>query len=134
MPSRDGFSFHYAELLLPEALVRRQTLRRRAEFQRAYRQGKSEAGKYVVVYAVPNGLSETRAGYPVGRKYGGAVQRNRIRRLLRESLRLSSRAPRSGYDLVLVPRGSMALERPHCDLVLADLEAVFERMGLSENV
>lgn len=109
-----------------------QSLRRRADFQRAYRRGASSAGKYVVVYAVPNGLPVIRAGYPVGKKYGGAVQRNRIKRLLRESVRLCSGVPASDYDLVLVPRRRMAEDRPNCQSVLADLKSVLERLSLSD--
>jgi ribonuclease P protein component len=112
--------------------VHGQSLRRRADFQRAYHRGASAAGKYVVVYAVPNGLLVTRAGYPVGKKYGGAVRRNRIRRLLRESVRLCPRVPASGYDLVLLPRRRMAEEGPNCQSVLADLESVLERLNLSD--
>lgn len=113
-------------------VVRRQSLRRSADFRRAYRQGVSAAGKYVVVYAVQNGLPIVRTGYPVGKKYGGAVQRNRIRRLMKESVRLCQLVPGSGYDLVLVPRRRIAQDAPGCQSVLADLESVLNRLNLSE--
>jgi len=112
--------------------VHRQSLRRRADFQRAYHRGVSAAGRYVAVYAVPNGLSVVRAGYPVGKKYGGAVQRNRIKRLMRESVRLCASVPAAGYDLVLVPRRRMTEDSPGCDAVLADLYSVLRRLDLSD--
>jgi ribonuclease P protein component len=89
----------------------RAILRRTSEFQRVFREGRSAAGQYVVVHAVPNKLPVARFGFPVGKRLGGAVKRNRIKRMLREAARLARNMPCRGYDMVIVSGGSFAGDR-----------------------
>lgn len=79
-------------------------LRRPADFQAVYDRRRSAADGTLVVYARENGLAYSRVGLSVSRKFGGAVVRNRIRRLLREAYRLSRDELPTGFDLVLIPR------------------------------
>lgn len=79
-------------------------LRRPADFEAVYDRRRSAADGTLVVYARENGLSHCRVGLSVSRKFGSAVRRNRIRRLLREAYRLSKDELPTGYDLVLIPR------------------------------
>ena len=79
-------------------------LRRPADFQAVYDRRRSAADGTLVVYARENGLGYSRVGLSVSKKFGPAVRRNRIRRLLREAFRLSKEELPVGYDLVLVPR------------------------------
>jgi ribonuclease P protein component len=60
------------------------------------------------VFIAPNGLPESRFGMSVGRALGGAVIRNRIRRRVREILRLSRREIPPGWDIIVHPRASVA--------------------------
>lgn len=108
----------------------RASLRRTSDFQRAFRQGKSAAGQYVVVYAVPNNLPVARLGFPVGKRLGGAVRRNRIKRMLREAARLAQNMPCKGYDMVIVPRRKMVDPNLRCYKVIGDLETVLRRLSL----
>jgi ribonuclease P protein component len=80
-------------------------LRRPADFQRVYDRRRSVSNEWLIVYACPNGLPHTRLGLSVSRKVGGAVERNRRRRLFREAFRLTRHQMPTGLDLILIPRG-----------------------------
>ncbi|MCL2078301.1 MAG: ribonuclease P protein component [Oscillospiraceae bacterium] len=82
------------------------SLNKNHEFRRLYSKGKSVAAKCVVVYARRNGGAENRLGITVSKKLGGAVQRNRIRRRLKEIYRLNEHLLRAGYDIIIVARMS----------------------------
>ena len=73
-----------------------------------YRQGRSVANRYLVLYAFPRagdgGEEPARVGLSVGRKVGGAVERTLVKRLLREACTRQAAALPSGHDIVLVAR------------------------------
>lgn len=86
---------------------RRGRLSRSGDFERAYREGRSYGNRYLTLYAFPRPDDEgegTRLGVSVGRKLGTAVERNRIKRVLREAFwSLAERIPEA-HDFVLVAR------------------------------
>lgn len=80
-------------------------LTRSAEFERVYRQGRSCANRFLVLYTFPNpSVEEPRVGLSVSRRVGGAVQRNRVKRLLREAVASSRERLNGGCDVVVVAR------------------------------
>ena len=85
---------------------RRGRLSRSADFDRVFREGRSHASRHLVLYAFPReeGASEARLGVSVGRKVGGAVERNRVKRVLREAFWAVAPELPEGYDFVLVAR------------------------------
>jgi ribonuclease P protein component len=98
-------------------------------FRAVFSTGRSYARGSVVVYVAKREESgPARAGYVVSRKVGGAVARNRAKRLLRESLRLQGGEIPEGTDLVIVARPSIA--GSSYQTVAADLRAVLDAAGL----
>ncbi|MCX7843334.1 MAG: ribonuclease P protein component [Clostridia bacterium] len=81
-------------------------LKKNHEFQRAYKKGKFFVGKFIVLYILANNSDVNRLGITVSRKYGKAVRRNRIKRLIRESYRLFEGLLKRGYDVVFVARST----------------------------
>ncbi|MCL2365608.1 MAG: ribonuclease P protein component [Oscillospiraceae bacterium] len=79
-------------------------LKKNHEFKRLYNKGKSAASQCAVVYCRKNGSAENRLGITVSTKLGKAVQRNRIRRRLKEIYRLNEEKLATGYDIVVVAR------------------------------
>jgi ribonuclease P protein component len=98
---------------------KRGRLTRSADFDRVFRQGKSHGGREFVLYVFPRGeeAAAPRLGLSVSRKVGGAVQRNQVKRLLREAFALDGDRLPAGSDVVVVAR--------------SDARALAEREGLA---
>ena len=76
------------------------------DFRRAFERRRSASDGSMVVYGVENGRDHPRLGISIGRKkVRSAVERNRVKRVLREAFRLSKAELPAGLDLVVVPRG-----------------------------
>ena len=96
-------------------------IRRRAEFQRVYKQGRRLQGRFATLFLLPNQGDVSRLGIAATRKLGGAVERNRAKRLIREVFRRNKIA--KGYDIVVVPRrellhaGLTVLEADYCTIL-----------------
>ena len=88
---------------------KRRRLSRSGDFDRVYRDGRSHANRYLVVYSFPRaGEDDPRLGVSVGRKVGGAVTRNQVKRLLRDAFWACGDSLPGGHDFVIVARPEMA--------------------------
>jgi len=98
---------------------KRGRLSRSAEFDRVFRQGRSHANRVLVLYGFPretNPPAQLRLGLSVSRRVGGAVERNHVKRLLREAFEHELARLPEGHDIVIVAR--------------PEAKAVAEREGL----
>jgi len=99
-------------------------IRRNADFQRVFRRRRSAADEVIVVHVCENDLPHARLGAAVSKKVGNAVRRNRWKRLLRETFRITREDLPVGVDLVVVPRRGV---QPSLSQLLTSLRSVARR-------
>ncbi|GFP32356.1 ribonuclease P protein component [Candidatus Hakubella thermalkaliphila] len=88
---------------MPERMVG--ALKRGREFRRVYREGKSVSDRLLVLYYLKGSAQEiSRVGITVGHRVGPAVHRNRVKRLIKESIRSKEGIVKRGYELVVVAK------------------------------
>ena len=98
------------------------TLRSRGDFARVNGEGHSRTDRLMVVRFVPNARDHDRFGISTGRRLGGAVQRNRVRRRVREILRHAPNETGRGWDILIVARPAAV------DASFDELRAALERL------
>lgn len=96
---------------------------RRAEFQQVYEHGIRTHGRFSTIFIRRNELPHGRLGIAATKKLGGAVERNRAKRLIREVFRRNNIAP--GYDVVVVPKRELL--RASLTVLEADYRTILER-------
>ncbi|MGI8595864.1 MAG: ribonuclease P protein component [Thermoleophilaceae bacterium] len=119
----------------PGSRGRRRRISRSADFERVYREGRSHASRHLVVYAFPRSSEgDPRLGVSVGRRVGNAVERNRVKRMLREAFWSLAPGLPPEHDFVLVARpeaGGLVREGGEAGLEAALRELVAEAGLLS---
>lgn len=85
-------------------LEKKYRLQKNRDFQQTYRRGKSRASLYFVAVFKKNYHQSVRIGFSVSKKYGKAVQRNLIKRRLKEILRKKTHKIRDGLDIIIIVR------------------------------
>lgn len=108
------------------------TLRRKADFEAIGRKGTARSTRLLVLRMLRTDRAETRVAMSTPRSLGGAVQRNRVRRrlreLIREELRQRQTTMGAGWDLLLIARPEAA-KASHAELREA-LRSLLERSGI----
>lgn len=107
-----------------------ESLKNYFDFQYVYKNGKSYANKYLVMYVLENNLNKNRLGISVSKKVGNSVVRHKVTRLIRESYRLHENIFNSGLDIVVIARNRAStvsyLEMESALLHLAKLHHVLK--------
>ena len=103
------------------------TIKKNFEFKRALSRGKYRNGKFISVYFFPTKLNILRFGFAVGKKAGNAVERNRIKRVIREVVRLTDFRLEKGYDIVVVWKNVIPAEKVDFSLIRKDMNSLLEK-------
>ena len=113
----------------------RARLSRSGDFDRVFRHGRSHAGRELVLYVFPHQSDQPpRLGLSVSRKVGGAVERNRVKRMLREAFMVESARLPAGTDAVVVarPEAHSLAEREGLDGIRSALSDLITQAGYGE--
>ena len=108
--------------------LRPDVLRYKRDFDRLYKKGRSSGDRYVVVFYLANGQGHTRKAFLASKKVGGAVARNRARRLMKESFRKIEHGIRPGMDILFIARSTIA--GTGCAEVEASMRSALKKCGL----
>ncbi len=111
-------------------MQRRFRLQHRRDFARLRAEGTTHKHATMLLNVAPNGLDHNRYGFITSKRLGKAVQRNRLRRRLREAVRQLHPRLRCGYDVVIVARPPLA-GQPYDEVVRIVLQLA-SRGGLVE--
>ena len=105
-----------------------ESLKRNADFQNVYKNGKSYANRYLVMYVLENQTGRNRRGISVSKKVGNSIVRHRVTRLIRESYRLHEDMFNSGLDMVVIARISAK------DRSMSEIESALLHLGKLQGV
>lgn len=106
------------------------TLKENKDFRRLYYRGKSAAGKNLVTYVMKRKAPQTRIGITTSKKIGGAVERNRARRVIRAAFSQLEGRLVCNYDIVFVARTNTP--KVKMQEVLSDMEKQLLKLGAIE--
>ena len=124
------FLFKFVETLSGECMKypHSESLKKNRDFQLLYKEGRSRANRYLVLYVKENGLEKNRLGVSVSKKVGNSIVRHRITRLIRESYRLHEDMFNSGLDMVVIARVSAK------DRGMREIESALLHLGKLQGV
>lgn len=108
--------------------MKSKALKENKDFRRLYYRGKSEASSSLVTYVMKNRYGETRVGITTGKKIGGAVERNRARRVIRASFSDFEKNLSGNYDIVFVARTKTTQVK--MQTVRAEMEVHLKKLGV----
>ena len=97
------------------------TLKKNFEFKRVMNRGKCINGKFIAMYVFPNKLKKRRVGFAISKKAGKAHDRNRIKRLIRENVRLLESELGQSLDIVFLWKNKISADDVDFYMIKEDL-------------
>lgn len=108
--------------------MKSKALKQNKDFRRLYYRGKSTAQPTIVAYAMKNRLGQTKVGITTGKKIGGAVERNRARRVIRAAFSEFENDLCGNYNIVFVARTKTTQVK--MQIVRNDMEKALKTLGV----
>lgn len=107
------------------------TLKKNYEFKKVLNNGQYYYGKYIQIFIIKNNTNKNRIGIAVSSKIAGAVERNRVKRLIRENYRIQAKDMISkGYDIVFVWKKNRNIKEANYKKIKEDFENILKRTGI----
>lgn len=110
------------------------TIKKNFEFKRVLSRGKFVNGNNITVYFFPNRLNQVRYGFAIGKKAGKAVQRNRIKRVIREAVRIIPVESTVGVDIIFVWKNRISADKVDFFEIKKEIEYLYKKGKNSEKI
>jgi len=103
------------------------TLKKNFEFKRVMNKGKCINGKFIAMYVFPNKLKKLRFGFAISKKAGKAHDRNRIKRVIRENVRLIEFDFESSFDIVFLWKNKISADELDFYIIKEEILDLYRR-------
>ena len=106
------------------------TLKKNYEFKNVLNKGKFYLGKQIIIYISKNKKDENRIGIAISTKLCNAVNRNRLKRLIRENYRLIKNNIKQGYNIVFLWNKKVDFHDANFYKIGEDMDSIFKKIGI----
>lgn len=113
-------------------MKRIQTLKLNYEFKNVFNKGKFYIGNQIIIYVLKNKIQKNRLGIAINSKLCHAVQRNRIKRVIRSAYQLNIKDTNVGHDIVVIWNKKADIEDLSYNIINEDMKRIFLNSGIKK--
>lgn len=113
-------------------MKRIQTLKLNYEFKNVFNKGKFYIGNQIIIYVLKNKVQKNRLGIAINSKLCHAVQRNRIKRVIRAAYQLNIKESNVGHDIVVIWNKKADIEDLSYNIINEDMKRIFLNSGIKK--